>query len=69
MVIGNEGKNFSAGADLSVILKLATKGRWDTLDTLIAKLQRTTSALNYAPRPVVAAPFAMTLGGGAEIAW
>lgn len=68
MVIGNQGKNFSAGADLSVILKLATEGQWDTLNTLIAKLQRTTSALKYAPRPVVAAPFAMTLGGGAEIA-
>ncbi|MEG2175716.1 MAG: 3-hydroxyacyl-CoA dehydrogenase NAD-binding domain-containing protein [Oscillibacter sp.] len=68
MVIGNMGKNFSAGADLSVILKLATEGRWDTLDTLVAKLQRTTTALKYASRPVVAAPFAMTLGGGAEIA-
>lgn len=68
MVIGNQGKNFSAGADLSVILKLASEGQWDTLNTLIAKLQNTTFALKYAPRPVVAAPFAMTLGGGAEIA-
>lgn len=68
MVIGNQGKNFSAGADLTEILRLATEGRWDTLSTLIAKLQNTTSALKYASRPVVAAPFAMTLGGGAEIA-
>ena len=68
MVIGNQGKNFSAGADLTEILRLATEGRWDTLSALIAKLQNTTSALKYASRPVVAAPFAMTLGGGAEIA-
>lgn len=68
MVIGNQGNNFSAGADLSVILSLISEGQWETLNTLIAKLQRATSALKYAPRPVVAAPFAMTLGGGAEIA-
>lgn len=68
LVLGNEGKNFSGGADLGVIGTLAQKGDWKQLEALISKLQSATMALKYADRPVVAAPFGTTLGGGAEVA-
>lgn len=68
MVIGNDGKNFSVGADLVTILKAVQEGDFDYLDKLIRGLQTATSALKYAPRPVVAAPFGVAYGGGCEVA-
>ncbi len=67
MVIGNNGKNFSAGADLSKIVGCAQKGSFDELDQLIRMLQNGTSALKYSPKPVVAAPFGAAYGGGCEV--
>ncbi|WP_088185914.1 3-hydroxyacyl-CoA dehydrogenase/enoyl-CoA hydratase family protein [Desulfosporosinus sp. FKA] len=67
MVIGNQGKNFCVGANLMDILREAEKGSWSDLDQGIRQLQNATMALKYAKKPVVAAPFGMTLGGGAEI--
>lgn len=67
LVVGNEGKNFCAGADLFTILGLAQSGEFDQLDKLIVGLQEGTKALKYAARPVVAAPFGQTLGGGCEV--
>lgn len=68
LVVGNEGKNFCAGADLFTIYALAADKDWDTLDKLIRKLQDGTKVLKYAARPTVSAPFGQTLGGGCEIA-
>ncbi len=68
MVIGNNGKNFSAGADLVTIVNLAQDGEFETLDKLIRMLQKATSTLKYAPKPVVAAPFGAAYGGGCEVA-
>lgn len=68
LVIGNNGKNFSAGADLVTILTTAKSGDFDELDKLIRKLQSATLALKCAPRPVVAAPFGAAYGGGCEVA-
>ncbi len=68
LVIGNEGKNFCAGADLFTILALAQDKEWDKLDQLIRGLQQGTKALKYAARPTVSAPFQQTLGGGCEVA-
>lgn len=66
MVISHWGQNFALGADLmEAITKYQqgdTKGVYKTVDDF----QRTAVALRYAPFPVVAAPFGMTLGGGAE---
>ena len=67
LVIGNEGKNFCAGADLVTIVNLATDKEWDKLDTLIRGLQEGTKALKFAARPTVSAPFGQTLGGGCEV--
>ncbi|OLN27820.1 3-hydroxyacyl-CoA dehydrogenase/enoyl-CoA hydratase family protein [Desulfosporosinus metallidurans] len=67
MVIGNQGKNFCVGANLMLILLEAEEENWDQIDLMIRALQNETMALKYAKKPVVAAPFGMTLGGGAEI--
>ncbi len=67
MVIGNQGSNFSAGANLMLILLAAQEGEWDELNASIHRFQQTNMMLKYAPKPVVAAPFALALGGGCEL--
>ncbi|TGE31156.1 3-hydroxyacyl-CoA dehydrogenase/enoyl-CoA hydratase family protein [Desulfosporosinus sp. Sb-LF] len=67
LVIGNQGKNFCVGANLMQILLEAEDENWDDLDLMVREFQNGTMALKYAKKPVVAAPFGMTLGGGAEI--
>ena len=68
LVIGNEGQNFSAGANLMLVMMEAVEGNWDEIDYMVRTFQRATQAIRYNPRPVVTAPFALTLGGGCEIA-
>jgi 3-hydroxyacyl-CoA dehydrogenase len=68
MVIANQGDNFSVGANLMIVLLAAQEGEWDELSAAIHRFQQANMALKYAPKPVVAAPFGMTLGGGCEIA-
>ncbi len=67
LVIGNQGSDFSVGANLMLILLEAQDGNWDELDLVIRQFQRAILALRYSARPIVAAPFGRTLGGGCEI--
>ncbi len=67
LVIGNQGENFSVGANLMMVLLAAQEGDWDELNMAIHRFQQVNMALKYANKPVVAAPFARTLGGGCEI--
>ncbi len=67
LVIGNQGKNFCVGANLMLILMEIEDENWDELDLMVREFQRATMAVKYARKPVVAAPFGMTLGGGTEI--
>ncbi|HEY1241515.1 MAG TPA: 3-hydroxyacyl-CoA dehydrogenase/enoyl-CoA hydratase family protein [Bryobacteraceae bacterium] len=67
LVIANQGEHFSAGANLMMVLLAAQEGEWDELDAAIRRFQQANMAIKYAPKPVVAAPFGMTLGGGCEI--
>lgn len=67
LVIGNQGKNFSVGANLMLVLMEAQDEGWDELDLMVRMFQNASLKLKYMDKPVVAAPFAMTLGGGAEI--
>jgi 3-hydroxyacyl-CoA dehydrogenase len=68
LVIGNDAPNFSAGANLMLVLLEAQEGNWDELDVMIRTFQQSTMALRYSDVPVVVAPAGLALGGGAEIA-
>jgi 3-hydroxyacyl-CoA dehydrogenase len=68
MVVANDGEHFSAGANLMLVLLAAQDGEWDELDAAVRRYQNAMMAMKYAPVPVVAAPFGMTLGGGLEVA-
>jgi len=67
LVIGGEADNFSAGANLFMVVVGAQQGMWDTLDEAIRKLQNMNMRLRFCPKPVVVAPAGLALGGGAEI--
>jgi 3-hydroxyacyl-CoA dehydrogenase len=67
LVIGNEAENFSAGANLFMMVVGAQQGMWDTLDLAVRKLQDFNMRMRYSPKPVVVAPAGLTLGGGCEI--
>ena len=67
MVLGHQGPNFCAGANLNLILELCQNQMWDELDLAVKTLQDTTQRIRFSKGPVVAAPFQLTLGGGVEI--
>jgi 3-hydroxyacyl-CoA dehydrogenase len=67
LVVGNDAPNFSAGANLMLVLLEAQEGNWDEIDMMIRAFQQSTMALRYSDVPVVVAPAGLTLGGGAEI--
>src|SRR5688572_16798903 len=64
LVVGNQGTNFSVGANLMLLLLEAREGNWDEIDLVVRQFQKATTALKYCRKPVVAAPFGMALGGG-----
>jgi 3-hydroxyacyl-CoA dehydrogenase len=66
-VIASDRENFSVGANLMQLLLAAQEGEWDELAGVIHGFQQMTAAIKFCPRPVVAAPFGLALGGGAEI--
>jgi 3-hydroxyacyl-CoA dehydrogenase len=67
LVIANHADNFSAGANLPLILFTAQEEEWDELDWMIKTFQDSFMRLKYLDKPVVAAPAGMALGGGCEI--
>ena len=67
LVIGNQGKNFCVGANLGMILMEAQDDNIFELDFTIKAFQNAMRRIKYSAKPVVAAPFQMTLGGGAEV--
>jgi 3-hydroxyacyl-CoA dehydrogenase len=68
LVVGSEAPNFSAGADLALVVRAMEAGRWDELEGFIRGFQNATMRLRTAAVPVVVAPQGLTLGGGCEIA-
>ena len=67
LVIGNQGKNFCVGANLGMILMEAQDDNIFELDFVVRQFQNAMMKIKYSTKPVVAAPFGMTLGGGAEV--
>jgi 3-hydroxyacyl-CoA dehydrogenase len=68
LVVGNQGGNFSAGANIMMLLLAAQEEEWDDINMMVAALQKTVMRLRYSSKPVVTAPYGLTLGGGCEIA-
>lgn len=66
LVIGNDGANFSAGANIGMIFMLAVEQDFDELNMAVKMFQDTSMRLRYSSIPVVIAPFNLTLGGGCE---
>ena len=66
-VLSGDRENFSVGANLMQLLLIAQEGEWEELASVIHGFQQMTAAIKFCPRPVVVAPFGLTLGGGAEI--
>jgi 3-hydroxyacyl-CoA dehydrogenase len=67
LVVGNEAPNFSAGANLMLVLLEAQEGNWDEIDLMVRTFQRVMLALRYSAVPVVVCPAGLTLAGGCEI--
>jgi 3-hydroxyacyl-CoA dehydrogenase len=68
LVVGTDAQNFSAGANLMLLLLEAQEGNWDEVDLMVRAFQNATQALRFADVPVVVATTGLTLGGGCEIA-
>ncbi len=67
MVVGNQGEHFCAGANVFNIAMAGQQKMVDMLHEMVKEFQSLMMAVRYFPKPIVAAPFGMTLGGGAEV--
>jgi 3-hydroxyacyl-CoA dehydrogenase len=67
LVIGNDGANFSAGANIMALLMTIKSDDLASVEKMVASFQQANQRMRYSPIPVVAAPFGLTLGGGAEV--
>jgi len=67
LVIGNDGANFSAGANIGMIFMAAVEQEWDEINLAIKAFQNTIMRIRYSSIPVVAAPHNLVLGGGCEL--
>lgn len=68
LIIGNEAANFSAGANLAMMLMAAVEQEFEELDQAIRYFQNTVMRMKYAAVPVVVAPHGLALGGACELA-
>jgi 3-hydroxyacyl-CoA dehydrogenase len=69
LVVANHGENFSAGANLMLLLMEAQEGNWEEIDAIVRQFQAATNRLEQCAVPVVTVPHGLTLGGGCEVRW
>ena len=67
LVVGNQGANFSVGANIGMIFMMAVEQEYDELSMAVKYFQDTMMRMRYSSIPVVSAPHGMTLGGGCEL--
>ena len=62
VVIGNEGQNFSAGANLAMLFMYAVDQEFDEIDLMIRTFQNTMTKARFSSVPVVSATIRPCLG-------
>ena len=67
LVIANDADNFSAGANIVLVVGAAKQGEFGQIEELIKRFQDVNQRMRYSSKPVVTAPTGLTLGGGAEV--
>lgn len=67
LVVGNDADNFSAGANLFVVVMNAQAQQWNVIEEMTRGLQDLHMRMRYFHKPVVVAPAGLALGGGAEM--
>jgi 3-hydroxyacyl-CoA dehydrogenase len=67
LVVANQAENFSAGANLMLLLMEAREGNWDEIDAIVRQFQAATNRLEQCAVPVVTVPHGLTLAGGCEV--
>ncbi|GAA0871847.1 3-hydroxyacyl-CoA dehydrogenase/enoyl-CoA hydratase family protein [Gangjinia marincola] len=67
VVVGNQGPNFSVGANIGMIFMMAAEQEYDELNAAVKYFQDTMMRMRYSSIPVISAPHGMTLGGGCEL--
>ena len=69
LVIGSDDpRAYSAGADLSLVVRQVEAGDWKGLESMVRDFQAGAQLVRRAPFPIVSAAFGLTLGGGCEYA-
>lgn len=69
LVVGNQGKHFSFGANLRWLLALLKEigGDRERFHAAAKRFQRITTGMRTVPFPTVSAPFELTIGGALEL--
>lgn len=67
LVIGNDGENFSPGANLVEMVDAAGRGAFDEIDDMIRRFQDTIQRVAYATKPIVMALRGRVFGGACEM--
>ena len=53
LVVGNDAPDFSAGANLMLVLLEAQEGNWDEIDLMVRTFQAVNLAIRYSAVPVI----------------
>ncbi len=67
LVVSNDGQNFSAGANLMLLWLESQQKNWKAIEDMVIGFQNVCMRMRHFSKPVVVAPFGLTLGGGCEV--
>ena len=67
LILGNQGANFSVGANLAMVFMMAVEQEYDELNLSVKYFQDTVMRLRYSSCPTLIAPHGYTFGGACEM--